>query len=133
MRRRLLAFLSVPALAAGAALALFGGGAAPATAQQPTPAPSTQQTEAVELFRACNNVSLTWVSGTQTSVVASSITPATALIAIWRFNNVAQTFTGYSAEFPDASDLRTVNIIDAVFVCMNAPGTLNRPALSPGG
>ena len=133
MRRSFLALLTLPALAVTAALALFAGGSLPATAQQPTPAAGTQQTESIELFRACNNVAITWQSGTQTSVVAAAITPASAVQGIWRFNNVEQTFQGFSPQFPQASDLQTVNLIDPVFICMDAPGTLTRPALSPGG
>lgn len=92
-----------------------------------------QQTESVELFNGCNNVSLTWPSGTATSVVAASISPASSLNAIWRLNNVAQTFQGFAPQFPTQSDLTTVNRIDAVFVCMSGPGTLSRPVLAPGG
>ena len=124
MRRRLLTLLTLPALAAIATLTLFAGGSAPVAAQQ---------TETVELFRACNNVAITWSSGTQTSVVAAAITPASAVQGIWRFDNNRQLFEGFSPQFPQASDLQTVNLIDAVFICMDAPGTLTRPALSPGG
>jgi hypothetical protein len=101
-------------------------------AHAPRPA-TAQQTENVELFRGCNNVSLTWPNGTATSVVAAAITPASALQSIWRFNNVMQTFQGFSAQFPAQSDLQTVNRIDAVFVCMSGSGTMARPVLTPGG
>ena len=124
MRRRYLALVIVPVIAAVAALTMFGGSAAPVQAQQ---------TESVELFTGCNNVSLTWPTGTDTSVVAEAISPSSALQAIWRFNNVEQTFVGFSPQFPQVSDLKTVNLIDAVFVCMSAPGTMMRPVLPPGG
>lgn len=94
---------------------------------------TAQQTESIELFRGCNNVSLTWPTGTATSTVAAAITPASNLVSIWRLNNVAQTFTGFSPQFPNNSDLTTVNVIDAVFVCMTGPGTMARPVLPPGG
>ena len=118
MRHRYLQFL-VFAAALAAGLGLFSS-TAPATAQE---------TEAVELFAVCNNVALTWPSGTSLDVVAAAISPQDAVIAIWRFNNLAQRFEGYSPRFPEASDLRTANIIDAVFICMNAPGTLTRPSI----
>ena len=106
-----------------AVLAAVDRGTAPAAAQA---------TESVELFPGCNNVSLTWPNGTSTDVVAAAISPIANVIAIWRFNNVAQTFQGYSPQFPQASDLRTVNVIDAVFICMSDRGVLVRPVLAPG-
>ena len=50
-------------------------------------------------------------------------------MAIWRYNNTTQTFQAFSPQFPQASDLTTVNRLDAVFVCMDATGTLTRPAI----
>ena len=90
---------------------------------------ASAQTEIVELFPSCNNVSLTWPSGTAASEVAAAVTPPSALLAIWRYNNTTQTFQGFSPQFPQASDLTTVNRLDAVFMCMSAPGTLLRPIL----
>jgi photosystem II stability/assembly factor-like uncharacterized protein len=119
LRRRYLVLVILPVIAAVAALTMFGGSAAPVRAQQ---------TESVELFMGCNNVSLTWPDGTDTSTVADAVSPTSALEAIWRFNNVRQTFVGYSPRFPDVSDLQSVNRFDAVLVCMSAPGTMTRPA-----
>jgi hypothetical protein len=79
------------------------------------------------LFQGCNNVALTWPYGTLTGEVAASITPASALVAIWRFDNTAQTFQGFAPRFPETSNLTAVNRLDAVFVCMSAAGTLTRP------
>ena len=118
MRHRYLQLL-VLAAALAAGLGLFSS-TAPATAQE---------TETEPLFAVCNNVALTWPSGTSMDVVAAAISPPEAVIAIWRFNNQAQRFEGYSPRFPQASDLRTANIIDAVFICMDAPGTLTRPRI----
>jgi hypothetical protein len=124
MHRYVAPLVFVAAAAVLAGVLALSAGTAPVRAQQ---------TESVELFRGCNNVSLTWSSGTATSVVAAGITPASALQSIWRFNNIAQTFQGFSAQFPSQSDLLTVNRIDAVFICMSGPGTLARPVLAPGG
>lgn len=118
MRHRYLPSL-ILAVAALAGMVLFGG-TAPATAQE---------TETVELFPVCNNVAVTWPSGTPTSTVAANIQPAAALQSIWRFNNLQQRFEGFSPQFPEVSDLRTVNLIDPVFVCMSAPGTMTRPRI----
>jgi plastocyanin len=98
---------------------------APAPAASPTPAPG--QVERVDLFAGCNNVSLTWPDGTPAATVAAAVTPPNALQAIWRFDNSTQTFRAFSPQFPQASDLTTVNRFDAVFICMNAAGTLMRP------
>lgn len=87
------------------------------------------RSEAVQLFTGCNNVTLTWAAGSAVSEVAAAVTPATALAAIWRFDNATQTFRAFSPQFPDVSDLLTVNGLDAVFICMRAPGTLTRPAI----
>lgn len=85
--------------------------------------------ETVQLFAACNNVSLTWPDATPTGAVARAVSPGSALIAIWRYNNATQTFQGFSPQFPEASNLATVNRLDAVFICMNGPGSLTRPVL----
>ncbi len=124
MRRSLSLLAVAAAMTALAALVLAAGRTTTVTAQQ---------TESIELFRGCNNVSLTWPTGTATSAVAAAISPASNLVAIWRLNNVSQTFSGFSAQFPANSDLTTVNVIDAVFVCMTGPGTMARPVLPPGG
>jgi hypothetical protein len=98
-----------------------------------TPTARAQQTESVELFRGCNNVSLTWANGTPTTMVSAAITPASNIISIWRFNNLQQTFQGFSPQFVQQSDLQTVNRIDAVFICMTGPGTMSRPILGASG
>jgi hypothetical protein len=103
------------------------------TLSSDAPVVSAQQTETVELFRGCNNVSLTWPNGTPTTMVSAAITPASNLISIWRFNNLQQTFQGFAPQFVQQSDLQTVNRIDAVFICMSGPGTLARPVLGASG
>lgn len=124
MHRRLLPLGFVAIAGALAGLAALSSG---------TPAAKAQQTESVELFRGCNNVSLTWPNGTPTTMVSAAITPASNIISIWRFNNLQQTFQGFSPQFVQQSDLQTVNRIDAVFICMTGPGTMARPILTAGG
>lgn len=88
---------------------------------------TTGQTEQIQLFTGCNNVAVTWPTGTATSVVAAAISPPSALIAIWRFDNASQRFVGYSP-IPNApNDLNTVNRFDPVFICVNSNATLTRP------
>ena len=108
-------------------------GASP-TAQPPPPSPapalaSPAQTEAVQLVFGCNNVTLTWPDGTAVAEVAAAVSPTDALVAIWRFDAAARRFLGFAPQFPEVSDLRVVNRLAAVFVCVDQEATLTRPAL----
>lgn len=90
---------------------------------------TTGQTEQIQLFTGCNNVTVTWPNGTATATVAQNIQPAGILIAIWRFDNAAQRFTGYSP-IPNApNDLVTVDRAQPVFICTNGGGSLTRPVI----
>ena len=89
--------------------------------------------ETIELFRGCNNVSVTWPPGTPAGTVAAAVTPGAELTAIWRFDNATRTFRAYSPRFPAVSDLTTVDLLDAIFICMDVPGVLTRPALTSRG
>ena len=83
--------------------------------------------EQIPLVPGCNNVALTWPTGTPIADVVANIRPAEALTAIWRLRlNVAQ---GFSPAAPGVSDLQTVNVFDAVFICVNADATLTRPVI----
>jgi hypothetical protein len=124
MKHRFLLVAAPLALVALAGLVVLSGSRS-ATVQ-------AQTTEPVDLFTGCNNVALTWPTGTATTVVAASIQPADQIRAIWRYNNAAQSFQGFSPQFPQASDLQTVNLFDPVFICMNAPGVMTRPVVEPG-
>lgn len=90
-----------------------------------------QQTERVPLFYGCNNVALTWPPGTPPRTIALASTPAGALLAIWRFDNVTQRFAGYSPAPGAPNDLLTVNRLDPVFVCVGMSAMLTRPVLVP--
>lgn len=104
--------------------------AAPLLALAMLPAlPAAAQVEQVALVVGCNNISLTWPNGTAATEVAAAVAPAAALVAIWRFDAVARRFLGFSPQFPQVSDLRTLNRLDAVFLCVRADATLTRPAL----
>ncbi len=86
-------------------------------------------TEQVQLFPGCNNVASTYPNGTPTSQVAAGVSPSSALIAIWRFDNATQRFAGYSPIPGAPNDLVTLNRADAIFICVNAPATFTRPAI----
>lgn len=86
-------------------------------------------TESVPLATGCNNISLTFPSGTATTTVAAAITPPGNLISIFRFDSSQNRFLGFSPLPGAPNDLVTVNRLDAVFICMSAPGTLARPTI----
>ena len=87
-------------------------------------------TEAVSVFTGCNNVTLTWPTGTSLTDVAGTVEPLNTLLAIWRFDNAAQRFIGYSP-LPNApNDLTAAGRLDTVFICVTAPARITRPALS---
>ena len=92
---------------------------------------STAPTQAVSLFAGCNNVSLTWAAGTPVTDVAAAVTPQTGLGAIWYFDNAQGRFFAFSPTAPPAvNDYNLVRMrLEAVFVCMNTSGTLNRPVI----
>ena len=86
-------------------------------------------TEQVALYAVCNNVSVTWPTGTGIATVVNAIAPAGSLAAIWRFNNAAQSYAGYSPTPGAPNDLNTVNRAEPVFICMNVGGTFTRPLI----
>lgn len=90
---------------------------------------ATATTETVDLVRGCTNVSLTWPAGTSIAAVAAAVAPAAALQAIWRLDAVAQAYRGYAPGGAEVSDLTTVQPLDAVYLCANAPAVLTRPIL----
>jgi hypothetical protein len=83
--------------------------------------------ETLPLSSGCNNVTLTWPDGTPTREVAAAVTPAPVLASIWRLDAATQTFRGFSP-IPNApNDLVTVNMLEPVYICVQAPATLARP------
>ncbi len=81
----------------------------------------------VQLFAGCNNVALTFNSGTTVSRVAGAISPTTSLIAIWQFDSRTQGFLGYSPLPGAPNDYPTVTLLDAAFLCVRESATLTRP------
>jgi hypothetical protein len=89
----------------------------------------TGGTEQVQLYTGCNNVSSTYPSGTPASQVFGTVSPQSALIAGWFYNNGQQRFLGYSPLPGAPNDLVTVNRLDALFICVNGPATFTRPTI----
>ena len=85
--------------------------------------------EMIALAEGCNNVVLTWPNGTSPATVAAAVTPRTALSAIWRLDSATSRFRAWSPLPSAPNDLTSFNRLDAVFICMQTPGALSRPAL----
>jgi hypothetical protein len=113
----------------GGTFAVTAGQTTTLTIRNRSSGPAPGQTEQVQLFTGCNNVTVTWPNGTPTSTVAQNISPGGVLVAIWRFDNANQRFVGFSP-IPNApNDLVTVDRAQPVFICTNGNGTLNRPVI----
>ena len=86
-------------------------------------------TEPVSLPTGCSNQALTWAVGTPLTTVAAAITPVGTLMSIFKLDAVQQRYRGYSPTAPSfANDYTMVETsLEAVFFCVSAPSTLNRP------
>jgi len=96
-------------------LAAFG----PSVRAQPTASialPPPRGT--VQLYAGCNNVALSFPDGTDSQTVVDAVTPAGVVEAMWRHNAAQNRFEGFSPAAPQASDLLTVNLWDAVWLCV---------------
>ena len=107
-----------------------GGTTAATTSTATTPATTASAAmQTVSLAGGCSNVVLTWPEGTPLSTVAAAVSPAGSVGAIWRFDSDSGRFRGYSPAAPVAADYIAVQArFEAVFVCLNAPAAMTRPA-----
>jgi hypothetical protein len=87
----------------------------------------------VNLSAGCNAVGLSFADGSDPPAVATAVTPAGALQSIWRLDNATHTFQAFVAAAPQASDLTSLQFLDAAFVCTGGPATLLMPAVTPAG
>jgi subtilisin family serine protease len=97
----------------------------PGVSPDPSGAPIT-----ASLSSGCNAVGLTFADGSAPSEVAAAVTPPDALESIWRLDNVSGAFQGFSPQFPEASQLTSLQFLDAVYVCTAAPGSITMPAVT---
>jgi hypothetical protein len=87
-----------------------------------------------QLYAGCNNISLTFPDATPSQTVVQAVTPAGTVETLWRFNGPLNKFEGFSPAFPQASDLMSVNFLDAVWLCMTTgapPGAVAPPTPTP--
>lgn len=85
------------------------------------------QTESEPLVAGCNPVTSTYADATAIGDIAQAVTPPEALQSIWQYE--AGVWTGYSAQFPQASDLVDVGRLDVIFICVTADGSFERPVI----
>ena len=77
----------------------------------------------------CNMVTLSFPTGTDAATVADAVSPPTALQTIWRLDNATRTFQAFMPQAPQASDLASVDLLDAVFICVDAGANIATPAV----
>jgi len=78
----------------------------------------------------CNPVATTWPDNTPIQTPAGAVWLPDVLFAIWRFEPGPVVWLGYSPLAPqEASDLAEVNLLEAVFFCVDGPATLTRPTI----
>ena len=79
----------------------------------------------------CNMITLTFATGTDAATLADAVSPPTALQAVWRLDNASRSFQAFMPQAPQASDLTSLNLLDAAFVCVDAAATISMPTLAP--
>ena len=122
------------AIVVGLVMVLLAGSGASVSAQPVAtialPAPGNTQ----QLYPGCNNISLTFPDATPSQTVVQAVTPAGTVETLWRFNGPLNKFEGFSPAYPQASDLMSVNFLDAVWLCMTTgapPGAVAPPTPVP--
>jgi cysteinyl-tRNA synthetase len=107
---------------AGFAVALLVMQGSPTRAQSVAtmtlpPPGSTEQ-----LYSGCNGIALTFPNGMASRAVVEAVTPAQVVQAVWRYDAAEGKWEGYAPAAPGASDLLTVDFLDAVWVCVRGAG-----------
>jgi hypothetical protein len=88
----------------------------------------------VQLYSGCNNIGLTFADGTASETVVGAVTPAGVVESMWRYDAASGRFEGFNPAFPSVSDLRTVDMWDAVWICIGgATAAAPSPEPSAGG
>ena len=115
--KKTLLMAAVLALAAGVSALAIAGPRAGAQAVASIALPDPGGVE--QLFEGCNNIALTFPDGTTSEAVVQTVTPAGAVQSMWRYDASQSRFLGFSPGAPQASDLLTVNRLDAVWLCIS--------------
>ncbi|MFN8557533.1 MAG: PKD domain-containing protein [Dehalococcoidia bacterium] len=88
---------------------------------------SSTATEQIALFSGCNNLALTWPNGTAPATIVAAVQPGGLQVSLWKYENATSRFRGYSSAAAQVSDLSSLNRLDAGFICVTQPATVNRP------
>jgi ABC-type branched-subunit amino acid transport system substrate-binding protein len=95
-----------------------------------------QDTErTVSLSPGCNMTTLTFGDGTDAATLTTAVSPSTALQTVWRLDNATGTWQAFMPQAPQASDLTSLNLLDAAFICVNDMASISMPpvSLDPAG
>lgn len=90
---------------------------------------STPVTEDISLVAACNPLVSTWPDDTGIETIAEAVAPAEALDGLWALDFETGVFEGFSPAAPEASDLQSIDRLEAFFACTNAVSTITRPVI----
>jgi len=93
----------------------------------PTPTPLPPGLEAAPLAAGCNPVASTYPDSTPIQTIAGAVGPAGNLVSLWMFE--VGTWRAFSPQYPQASDLTEVDMLDVTFVCVAGPGAFVRPII----
>jgi inhibitor of cysteine peptidase len=116
MKKTLLMATVLVVVAGVATLAIAG----PRVGAQPLASIALPEPGGVEpLYEGCNNIALTFPDGTTSETVVQAVTPAGAVQSMWRYDASQSRFLGFSPAAPQASDLLTVDSLDAVWLCIS--------------
>jgi len=97
------------------------------TPGSPTATPTLGPMETKTLVAGCNPMSSTYPDNTAVTTLGAAVSPAGALISIWKFD--AGVWRGYSPDYPTYSDLSEVDRLDVVFICVDRAGSFQRPKI----
>ncbi len=112
--------LAIGAVALGLVVASLAAYGLPARAQPVASIALPAPGETEQLYPGCNNIGLTFPNGTASDAVVQAVTPTEAVEAMWRHDAAQSTWQAFSPAAPGASDLLTVNFLDAVWLCVAA-------------
>lgn len=90
--------------------------------------PQVGPEEDVPLAPLCNFVTWTGADATPPSTVASRVSPAQDLEALWALQP-PPTWKGFSPRFAEVSDMQPLDTLDIIAVCMRGPGTFTREVI----
>ena len=82
----------------------------------------------INLPQGCTNLASTFPDNTSTGTIVSNVSPTSAVLSVWEYNSAQAKFQGYLPGATQATDLPTVNHLDAIFICVNAPATFTEPS-----